>query len=200
MTCPPSRCVAVLACLFAFGAALSAQTYDRYGRRVVPVPGEVPLLAGPPNPGDWRMARRLGQDLPLAVDFGLLYSSPTTFRILVPRVGRAGNDLEVVAYEVRNDGGLVDPASLRQFPGAGRSVSLTGRVRGSTSGLVILSVFGGVFYGRVIVGEEEAWTLYSSAGGQTYVRLSTPAPDAPDVPLLLLTPGDPSTPPRQPVR
>ena len=182
----------------AFAVVVSAQRFDAHGRLVVPTPGESPLLAGPPNPGSWRVRRRIGQQFPLRVDTRVLFSAPTTFRLVLPRVGAPGNDAVVIVDDVRNDAAVIGSAIGRSLPGVTGPVAYSGNVRGSASGIVVLSVLGGVFYGRVVV-RDEAWTLYSSSGGLVYVEISSPASGVSPLPLGVLQTRDPVL-PRRPRR
>ena len=178
--------------LAVFAVVVSAQRFDSNGRLIVPPTGESPLLAGPPNPGSWRVRRTMGQQFPLRVDTRLLFSEPTTFRLVLPRLGAPGNNAVVIVDDVRNDAAAIGSAVGRSLPGMAAPVAYSGNVRGSASGLVVLSVLGGVFYGRVVL-RDEAWTLYSSAGGLVYVEISSPASGVSPLPSGLLERGDPAS-------
>ena len=189
---------AVVLSVSAFAVVVSAQRFDAHGRVVVPTPGESPLLAGPPNPGSWRVQRRIGQQFPLRVDTRVLFSELTTFRLVLPRVGAPGNDAVIIVDDVRNDAASIGSAIGRYLPGVPASVAYSGNVRGSASGVVVVSVLGGVFYGRVVVGPE-AWTFYSSAGGLPYVEIASPDSGVSPFPSSVLEGRDPD-PRRRPRR
>lgn len=163
---------AVLIVVLGFAvASVEAQRFDARGRRI-PVPqGAPPLLAGPPNPSAWAVPRGFGQQFPLLIDRDVLYSERLlSYRIVLPRPGPPGNDVVVVVDDVRNDAGAIDRAIVRSVPGLRVPVAYSGVVRGSASGVAVVSIIGGVLYGRVVQGSE-AWTLFSSPGGRPYVRI-----------------------------
>ena len=196
----PFRRLVGLALLVGFAAApVAAQRFDQHGRRV-PVPqGEVPLLVGPPNAYAWRVHRRPGQQLPVRIDRRVLYSNPTSFRLVLPRLGPAGNDAEIIVDGVRNDAGVLDATIARSLPRLSVPVAYSGSVRGSVSGVAVISVLGGVFYGRIVAGED-TWLLYSTPRGIAYVQLDVRDTAGVPLPPGVLPPGLPGAPPRAPRR
>ncbi len=165
------RVVAAVALCAAIAAVDSvALQFDRRTQRRAADAEGVPLLAGPPPGPSWRVRRRFGLELPIALDTRVLEAGlEPAFSLLLPLVTGPRDEVLVVVEQVRSDTGSV-PGSLPGIPDLRSSVVYTGVVRGQPASVVVLSVVRGVLYSRVVVGDY-AWLLYSDPAGRAYVRL-----------------------------
>lgn len=168
---------ALFAMLLLAGAATAEQPrrYDRHGRALPPAEAAAPLFAGPPGAGAWRVHRSFGTQLPIYVDQRMLFDGlPESVRLRLPRVGPPGTDVDLYVDHVRAD--VPPPLRVPGLPSvAARTVVYTGTLRTDPTSVVVLSVVGGVLYGRVVV-DDHAWVLQSDRLGTAIVRLEPRRP------------------------
>ena len=169
---------AVAMALAAFGAGVDAQR-----RSFGAAPAVAPLLAGPPARTAWRLPRRYGLELPIAVDARLLAAGlGDRYRVILPRVSRQMQNVELVVEDVRADAANIPSPAIAGVRGPVSTGGLvyTGTVAGGAGAVAVLSVISDVLYGRFVF-DEDVWVVFSDARGRTYVRLEQrpPAADAP---------------------
>lgn len=154
-------------------AAVSAQQprrFDRHGRALPPGEAAAPLFAGPPTTGSWHVHRSFGTQLPIHVDQRMLFEGlPESVRLRLPRVGPPGTDVDLYVDNVRAD--VPQPLGVPGLPSlAARTVVYTGTLRTDPTSVVVLSVVGGVLYGRIVV-DDHVWVIQSDRLGTAIVRL-----------------------------
>ena len=173
-------CSALVAASLALVFVLGDCAYAQYARNRPlrsPVDG-VPLLAGPPPGGQWRIRRYYGLELPMVFDEELLAAGlGDSFVLVLPGLGGPRDDVVVVVDDVRAATHVRAPP----IPGVGAqdvtSISYTGVIRGRRSSVVVLSVLYGMLYSRVVV-DDDAWVLSSDQNGQVRVLLQPRVPGA----------------------
>ena len=168
--------------LLALGLAAAAAVADAQRRPFgapAPSASPVPLLAGPPSRSAWRVPRRYGLTLPLAVDQRLLARGlGTTYRVILPRVSRPYEDVELVVLDVEAEAAaLPDPGIVGVPPASAGGVVYTGNVAGTPGAVAVVSVISDVLYGRFVAGDD-VWVLFSDPRGQPFVRLEQRPPEA----------------------
>ena len=173
-----ARSLLVALLLAAVAAAVDAQR--RPFGAPAPSASRVPLLAGPPSRAAWRVPRRYGLELPLAVDQRLLAAGlGSTYRVILPRVSRPAVDVELVVEAVEAEAAAIPEGGLAgvrsAIPTGG--VVYTGTVAGGRGSVAVLSVISDVLYGRLVAGED-VWVLFSDSRGRPFVRLEQRPPVA----------------------